>query len=83
MHFFKRKADPEDSDALLTLSTTAARKYTHEEVVSIMAMIAGVAFDGLLISEWSFEETDHWTKVEVTFSNDNYENWYFFKETAA
>lgn len=60
--------------------------YTREQIIKIMAVIAGVVIDGEPMKEFRLaEETARWFKVELVLDSyldekyDAVEHWYFFK----
>jgi len=77
MLFNRVKPKPESAEALLKIEP--ARRYTRNEVLSLLALMAGIVVDGLVIQEFSeIKETGHWYSVDVDYG-DCEETWYFFK----
>ena len=79
-----RKNKPELQENLEQLHP--ARTYTRDQVVKIMAVIAGVVIDGEPIKAYEIvEETARWFKVEIVLDSyldtayDAVEHWYFYK----
>lgn len=79
-----RKKNAEDFPMLAHLEPV--RRYNRNEVLSVMALISGIAIDGFPIKSWAIiDENEKYFKVEVLLdeynnaTHDRFENWYFFK----